>query len=215
MNIHFIWIGGQQIPPKYINNFNQCQKLNPKSSCIFWDNDKCLALLNESNLLEYWSGLSFICKCNLLKYLILDKFGGIYSDLDITWKVPFTKILNDMEFNHFHAVFAILNSNHPINVGGAFVDLVDDPFIVCRKGILGKCIEYCKNRTNLKYDGDLYKLTRQLQIHKLEPVGPFGLTEWLYTRSNIKFNLMSQLDLLNGRCLYGNHEQSGTWNTYL
>ena len=216
MNIHFIWIGGQQIPPKYIDNFNTCQKLNPKSSCILWGNDQCLTLLEENNLVEYWNTLSFICKCNLLKYLILDKFGGIYSDLDITWKIPFTKILNDYEFSHFQALFTVVNS-YPINVGSSnvLVNLIDDPFIACRKGILGKCIEYCQTKTNLKYDGELYKSTRQLQTHKLEPVGPFSLTEWLYTKSNIKFNLMVQIDLLNGKCFYGKHDQKGEWNKYV
>ena len=97
MNIHFIWIGGQQIPPKYIKNFNTCQQLNPQFLCRIWNTDQCIALLEMYGLVEYWSGLSFICKCNLLKYLILDKFGGIYSDLDITWKVPFKKILNDYD----------------------------------------------------------------------------------------------------------------------
>ena len=214
MNIHFIWIGGQQVPLKYINNFNTCQKLNPEFSCILWNNDQCLELLKENNLLEYWSTLSFICKCNLLKYLILDKFGGIYSDLDIIWKIPFVKILNNLGFNYFNAIFTVLNNN-PINIRGTFFNLIDDPFIMCQKGILGKYIDYCKVRTNLKYDGDLYNTSGQLKIHKLEPVGPFSLTEWLYTESNIKFNLMDQSDLLNGRCLYGYHEQNTKWNTYL
>jgi hypothetical protein len=215
MEIHFIWIGGQPIPDKYMDNFNICQRLNPQSTCRIWTNDQCLALLEETNLMEYWSTLSFICKYNLLKYLILDKFGGIYSDLDITWKTSFSKILNDMEFNHFHAIFTVVDSYTPINVGSIVVDLVDDPFIVCRKGILGKCIEYCQTRTKLKHDGELYMKTNILQPHKSEPVGPFGLTEWLYTKSNIKFNLMAQMDLLNGRCLYGNHEQKGEWNKYV
>jgi hypothetical protein len=215
MNIHFIWIGGQQIPPKYIDNFNICQKLNPKSFCIIWNNDQCLALLEENNLMEYWNTLSFICKYNLLKYLILDRFGGIYSDLDITWKVPFAKILNDHEFSHFQALFTTVNTFTPVKVGGAFVDLVDDPFIVCQKGLLKKCIEYCQTRTNLTHDGDLYRKTGQLQPHKSEPVGPFGLTEWLYTKSNIKFNLMVQTDLLNGKGYYGHHDQKGEWNKYV
>jgi len=216
MDVHFIWIGGQPIPDKYMDNFNICQRLNPQSTCRIWTNDQCLALLEENNLTEYWNGLSFICKCNLLKYLILDKFGGIYSDLDITWKTSFKKILNDYEFSHFQALFTVVNS-YPINVGSSnvLVNLIDDPFIACKKGILGNCIEYCKTRTKLKHDGDIYLKTNVLYTHKLEPVGPFGLTEWLYTKSNIKFNLMVQTDLLNGKCFYGNHEQKGEWNKYL
>ena len=51
--------------------------------------------------------------------------------------------------------------------------------------------------TKFKIHIELYEKTKKLSIHKLEPFGPFGLTEWLYTKSNIKFNLsLTSLDLI-------------------
>ena len=67
------------------------------------------------------------------------------------------------------------------------------------------------NRTNLKYNGDLYLDTGYLVIHEAEPIGPFGLTEWLYN-NKIKLASFSQevyLDCYNG--IYGLHEQNMTW----
>ena len=91
---------------------------------------------------------------------------------------------NDFEFGYHDLILTILDNN-PIQINGKLVELMDDPFIISKPNILGSCINYCKNRTDLKYDGEIYTHTQELKIHKTEPIGPFGLTEWLY-KNNIK-----------------------------
>jgi hypothetical protein len=211
MKVHYIWIGTEEIPFKYLDNFKKCTSLNPIFSFQIWKNHDCINILDEYGLSNYWLELTFICKCNLLKYLILHKFGGIYTDFDITWKISFTKILNDFNFGYNDLILTVLDNN-PININNNLVDLLDDPFIVSKPNILGACINYCKNRNKLKYDGDFFIKNKQLKIHDLEPIGPFGLTEWIYF-NNIKFSSFHQSMLLDKNGYFGKHEQKTIWKS--
>lgn len=210
MLVHYIWIGAKQIPSKYLDNFNNCLSLNPSFEFKIWRDEECLDLITNNNLFEYWSKLSFICKYNLIKYLILDKFGGIYTDFDINWKLPFEKILPS-NYNNIDIFLSAKEYTIKIQIDGNQFNLLDDPFIFSKPNLFGSCIEYCMNRTELKHDGDLYVNTGQLIIHKAEPIGPFGLTEWVY-KKKINVTFFSQekyLDSYDG--IFGLHEQNMTW----
>jgi hypothetical protein len=197
MNVHYIWIGGSDIPINYLNNFQNCVKLNPSFTFKIWKNEECLALVEEYKLIETFTPLSFICKYNLIKYIILHKFGGIYTDFDIEWKISFNEI---MEKYNFPNVDIVLSST--------LTPIMDDPFIISKPNIFGGLINYCKNRTELKYDGELYVETGKLEIHKSEPFGPFGLTEWI---KNINYISVSQKLLLDDNGSYGIHSQKSGW----
>lgn len=211
MKVHFIWIGENEIPPIYINNYNKCFRLNYGYSFLIWKNNDCISLLKEYNLFDYWVGLSFICKCNLLKYLILDKFGGIYTDFDIDWKIPFNKIINDFGFPYKDIIITSIPRSY-LTKNNQLTSLIDDPFIISKPGIFKSCIDYCINRTDLKKDGEYYFETGELRTHKLEPIGPFGLTEWL-NQNDINYTHFSQETLLDHKGYFGSHAQKMTWNT--
>jgi hypothetical protein len=54
--------------------------------------------------------------------------------------------------------------------------------------------------------------TGELKTHKLEPVGPFGLTEWLY-KFKIKFDCFPQVGYIDQfRGKFGYHDQKTNWN---
>ena len=85
MLVHYLWIGSDKVPYSYFNNINQCIKINPGFDFNVWDDQKCLDLLKEYEMVDYWNSLpTFISKCCMIRYLILDKFGGIYTDFDIS-----------------------------------------------------------------------------------------------------------------------------------
>jgi len=211
MLVHFIWIGDNEVPPHYIKNFQKCVKINEGCTFKVWKNDECFQLLESNGLFEYWSTLTFICKCNLLKYLILDKFGGIYSDFDITWNRSFIRILNDLNYTDYDMVLTAIHSS-TMNIDNLTVPLMDDPFIYSKPKFFGACIDYCQNRRFLYNDGDLYMRTRKLETHKLEPIGPFGLTEWIY-KFKIKANYFFQDVMLDRNTgVFGFHEQNTNWN---
>jgi hypothetical protein len=210
MLVHYIWIGPNSIPSEYLSNLERCKQLNPQYEFKIWGDDESLQLLRDNDYIEYWSSLpNIITKVCFLRYLILNKYGGVYSDFDINWKISFDVILEKnipdtgllLTFNPFASTI-IDNKN---------IYLLDDPFIYSEKNKLDGCIDYCKSRTELKNDGDWYLKTGELRQHPLEPVGPFGLTEWVYY-NDIDINYFSQvgfIDQLNGK--YGIHAQNTNW----
>lgn len=210
MLVHYIWIGSNSIPQEYLLNLERCKQLNPQYEFKVWEDKESIQLLNKIDDYEYWSSLpTIISKCCYLRYFILNEYGGIYSDFDIDWKVPFDVILKEnktdkkllLTFNPF-ASTTIDNKN---------IYLLDDPFIYSEPNILGECIQYCKSRTELKNDGDWYLKTGELKQHPLEPVGPFGLTEWVYY-NDIDIDYFSQvgfIDQFKGK--YGIHKQQTNW----
>ena len=210
MLIHYVWRGSKPIPPEYLSNLERCKQLNPQHEFKIWGNENILQILKDNNYIEYYSSLpNIITKVCFFRYLVLNKFGGVYSDFDIDWKVPFDIILKEntpdtgllLTFNPYSSTI-IDNKN---------IYLLDDPFIYSEKNKLDGCLEYCKNRTQLKNDGDWYLKTGELRQHPLEPVGPFGLTEWVYY-NDIDINYFSQvgfIDQFKGK--YGIHKQQTNW----
>jgi hypothetical protein len=57
---------------------------------------------------------------------------------------------------------------------------------------------------------ELYKKTGRLETHRLEPFGPFGLTEWVKA-NNINFTHFPQETLLDHNGFLGVHHQKSTW----
>lgn len=198
--VHYVWIGNSEIPGPYINNFQRCARLNPGYDFTIWRNDDCLQLVHEHGLMDVFTPLTFICKYNLIKYLVLHKFGGVYTDFDIEWKQPFDRIMNN--YNFPGGVDLVITSVNPT--------LLDDPFIIVKSNIMGRCIGFCKNRILLKYDGELYEKTGQKKTHESEPFGPFGLTEWLQN-DKINFTFFPQETLLDYNGFFGAHQQKGNW----
>jgi hypothetical protein len=195
--VHYIWIGGSEIPSPYLTNYERCLQLNSSFDFKIWRNEECLQLVEEYGLMEIFSSLSFICKYNLIKYLVLHKFGGIYTDFDIDWKVSFDEIKDKYP-------------NVDIILTHTLTPIIDDPFIISKPNIFGSLINYCKNRTELKHDGELYIETGKIEIHKSEPFGPFGLTEWIKNMNYISF---PQQSLLDGNGKYGIHFQKNNWKS--
>jgi hypothetical protein len=210
MIVHTIWLGSD-IPIRYHSNIKTHQQLNPGFHFTHWSDNDVIKLLTEYNLLDLYYTLNFISKFNLAKYIILDKFGGVFTDLDIKWKKPFIQIMNEYNFND---VDLILTHNNSISFldptyQSSYIDnqsmiLLDDPFIISKPGVLKKCIDY---RIGRKPRID----PKTNQIHKVEPIGPFLLTDWVYY-NKIKISVFGQTHNLDWNGYYGNHEQLGLWN---
>jgi len=82
--IHHIWIGTKQFPSDYINFLTKWRLLYPDYNFIFWNNE----LVESSNIITddikkyYYSDCNIALKADLLRFKILEKFGGIYVDVD-------------------------------------------------------------------------------------------------------------------------------------
>ena len=88
MIIHSMWLGSE-IPIRYYNNIKIHQQLNPGFHFMYWNDNDVIRLLSDYNLIDVYHTLPFMSKFNLAKYILLDKFGGIFTDLDIKWKKSF------------------------------------------------------------------------------------------------------------------------------
>jgi len=91
----------------------------------------------------YTNPRNFINKYATIKYEILSKYGGVYTDLDIKWKIPFTKIqqihnpANNNPLIFSHGVYT------RYYVKGIQKAVLDDPFIIANiPNLMGECLEY-------------------------------------------------------------------------
>jgi len=86
MIVHYLWIGSNKVPSSYFNNLNQCVKLNPTYDFMMWDDEKCLELLKEYKMVDYWNSLPtliskccMIIKCQCLYRLVIEFLQMVYS----------------------------------------------------------------------------------------------------------------------------------------
>lgn len=78
--IHQIWLGGQ-IPDKYKKFIETWQKLNPDWEYKLWT-DEDVKNLNIPNRKLFNSLSNYGPKSDILRYYILNEYGGVYADTD-------------------------------------------------------------------------------------------------------------------------------------
>ena len=79
--IHQIWIGDEDIPETYVRFKESVLKHHPNWKYKLWTNEdvKTLRLYNQE---FYDQAEEIVEKANILRYEILNQFGGIYLDID-------------------------------------------------------------------------------------------------------------------------------------
>ncbi len=86
--IHFMWLDKKDpysigYPDKFTGNLQKWKTLNPDAKIVLW-NYKDI----EREFPEYMQYLNkipaWISKCDMARFFVLQKYGGIYSDLDFT-----------------------------------------------------------------------------------------------------------------------------------
>ncbi len=116
--VHLIWIGPRHFPKKSIRNIELWKEINPDFKIYFWtdrDNRKAIEGLDldfvefknihsflessDSSLVPlYYESSNYGEKSDLLRYMLLDKFGGIYADHDVTPLRNFKVLTNNFSF---------------------------------------------------------------------------------------------------------------------
>lgn len=94
--IHQTWINSN-IPESFQHWQKSWGKMNPDFKYILWTNEDIEDLINEQdfeikNL--FYSYKNNICRIDLARYLILNKFGGLYVDIDFECLKPHHKLLS-------------------------------------------------------------------------------------------------------------------------
>jgi mannosyltransferase OCH1-like enzyme len=82
--IHFIWLGKKEIPIEYYNFINQWKQNYNDYEVVVWDDD----MIQQKNLIPddfkkyYFSDLPEAFRADIARYIILNKYGGFYFDVD-------------------------------------------------------------------------------------------------------------------------------------
>lgn len=91
--IHQIWISDRNkpLPDEWQESINEWKRIYPDYEYILWDNARVNDLLSKNDewRINFHSFKYLIQRVDYLKYLIMYKYGGIYSDLDLLPKKRF------------------------------------------------------------------------------------------------------------------------------
>lgn len=117
--IHLIWfnLGKGDVPHgKYLEGYNAWLKFNPSSRIILWSRDMVELLLQQSKYLFFrpsWERLRMtIQQLDMARPIILDKYGGLYGDLDFVC----TRSVDSLfAFHETYKERIILMKSHKIN----------------------------------------------------------------------------------------------------
>ena len=92
--IHQVWLTSPDagsVPTKFIDNVNSFLKHNPNWTYFFWTNAMVRALLNERypELLPLYDSFNeIVVKGDMVRYILLYEFGGVYADFDVVCHRP-------------------------------------------------------------------------------------------------------------------------------
>ena len=105
--IHQIWLGDKKIPKKCKNWMISWQELNPKWEYKLWD-ERNIKELDAKDLNIYSKKFNPGYRSDILRYMILKKFGGIYVDTDFECLKPLPSNILKYKF-----IAGIMFGNNP------------------------------------------------------------------------------------------------------
>ena len=145
--IHQIWLGEQGVPKKSIKWMNSWKEFNPDWEYKLWDEEN-IKELKVSDYDVYSKKINPGYRSDILRYIILNKFGGLYADTDFEClkSIP-TNILQ------FSFIAGIMFGNKPC-IGNSI--LISSPNSFILKKILNNIkIKDYKNDINyiIKHSG--------------------------------------------------------------
>ena len=95
--IHYIWIGGKELPDDYKRNIESWKKFNPDYEIIRWDESnydfKKIPYMKEAYESKAWGFVPNYARLN-----IIYQYGGIYLDTDVEVLKSLNPLLNDNAF---------------------------------------------------------------------------------------------------------------------
>ncbi len=228
--ISHIWLQGEDnIPEKYKQNRTFWELYHYRWTHMLWDEKSTIEMVKE-NIPQYLSYIenadTLINKVNIIKYLNMYFYGGVYADLDSYPITSIDELLNEHDFGNididskisFRYPFS-MERNENKRIGdydiiipsrnclvfypdGRKILQLDNPFLISSpKNIFWlNLLEYCFKRTNLKGNPDD---SRKYLVH--EPYGPYGLTDYVF---NEHYNVfMENIAILPHYFVFSNNDE--------
>ncbi|MCF7852605.1 MAG: hypothetical protein K9M07_05130 [Simkaniaceae bacterium] len=150
--IHQIWIGGA-LPEKYQWMTATWKEKHPDWTYILWTDDK-VKYLDLVNRDQFDQAPNYGAKADILRYELLERYGGVYIDIDYECLKPFDQLHYENEFyacalSQSEVANAIIGCipHHPIlkqcidRVKGVKFDEIDNQSII--KYVGPKMLTHC------------------------------------------------------------------------
>ncbi len=119
--IHYVWLGGGELPDEYKKNIETWKNNNPDYEFIQW-NEETYDLDKYSYVREAYEAKEWAFASNLIRFDVIYKYGGIYLDTDVEVRKSMDCLLNDEAF------FGMGRADS-VNVGGGFGACANHPLI--------------------------------------------------------------------------------------
>jgi mannosyltransferase OCH1-like enzyme len=95
--IHQIWLGKAELPSLYLRYQQEWKKLHPDWNYILWTENE-IDKLEFSTKELYAKSKDYLEKADLVRYEVLNKFGGVYADFDVEPKINLDSLIYKYEF---------------------------------------------------------------------------------------------------------------------
>tara|TARA_R110001592_G_scaffold314572_2_gene590258 strand:- start:81 stop:725 length:645 start_codon:yes stop_codon:yes gene_type:complete len=141
-----------------------------------WDKQSCETLIEEySEYKEHYNSMRYeIMKVDLIRYIILSKYGGIYSDLDV---------FPDLDYAYEKGDDFYFSKNENDKKSPAEIELIHCP--INKKHIFKKITDYTIQQINEKNKIEIYKKWKARYV--LQTTGPRMINRFLRI-NKIPFN---------------------------
>lgn len=204
--IHYIWIGGKELPDKFKKNIESWHKYNPDFDIIRWDESNYdfskISYMKEAYETRAWGFVP-----NYARLDIIYQQGGIYLDTDVEAVNSFDLLLNDQSF-------FCMGCTDRVNLGCGFGAAAKQP-------IISDMMREFEKRHFLSKDGKPEKRPCHTFIHPVIKKYGFNLTNQYQRINDIVLyptEVMSPLTI-NGMQDFQSektvsiHQEVGTWRT--
>lgn len=182
--IHQIWIGPNKMPNFWANTWKELymSEVGQEYTYVLWTESNCENELNKYPILKriYTALTPYCLKADILRYIILCEYGGIYIDIDSVWIN--SKSLDDVL--HKSSETGFFAGQTPNTTENNFCYLTNG-VIGCSKGNL--CMKHIMsditgrmyNFSTKQYDDKLVK-----NMHSSRIVGPGAITRMYRANSD-------------------------------
>lgn len=103
------------IKQKYLDNIQSCRSIHPDWEFRLWTSENATAFVSSRYpdiLSAYTRYPQTIQRANILRYLLLDFYGGVYLDLDLSCRA---------NLNPLRSLSWLMPPAHPVGINNAFI----------------------------------------------------------------------------------------------
>ena len=152
--IHQIWIGPKPIPEQYLKLSRTWKRLHPHWNYKLWQ-DKDVEQWHFASKDLYLKASSYQEKADILRYEILNKYGGLYVDFDYESIKNFDDIMDKYDF--FASIEPVLSKKMDIHITNAIIGSKPNNPILC------KTLEHIRTHWH-SVEKDFFENTKKSEI---------------------------------------------------